>query len=119
MTTNKLETPDTVNPVRPPNSPVKLPPNVTIMMKIIAAIIVPSAPASAAFHIPPNIPLWAINPTINPTINNPANSYWEKNILTVIASIKPINTAPHFAIQSPLQIANELTCLFIRIIYFF
>ena len=74
MTTPKLEIPEVVNPVMPPNSPNKLPPNVADKTNNIAQTIVPNAPARAAFHIPPKIPLLAIYPVINPTISNPTNS---------------------------------------------
>ena len=54
---NKLETPETVNPVSPPRGPINaVPPMVTSIMNSIDATIVPNAPASAAFHIPPSIP---------------------------------------------------------------
>ena len=54
---NKLETPDTVNPLSPPRGPINaVPPTVTSKMNRNDATIVPNAPASAAFHIPPNIP---------------------------------------------------------------
>ena len=45
--------PDVVNPVRPPNAPIKLPPIVVTSMNSIALIIVPNVPARAAFHKPP------------------------------------------------------------------
>ena len=36
--------PDVVNPVRPPNAPIKLPPIVVAIMNSIALIIVPNVP---------------------------------------------------------------------------
>ena len=66
--------PDVVNPVRPPNAPIKLPPIVVAIMNSIALIIVPNVPARAAFHKPPRAPSWAIYPVMKPTINNPIKS---------------------------------------------
>ena len=57
---NKLEIPDSVNPVNPPNIPNKLPPNVAMNTNNIAAAIVPNAPATAAFHKPPIAPSCAM-----------------------------------------------------------
>ena len=57
MTENMVDIPYTVNPLSPPRVPIRaLPPMATRMMNSIADMIVPNAPASAAFHIPPSIP---------------------------------------------------------------
>ena len=55
-----LATPDIVNPANPPKIPAMLPPKVAASMNNIAQMIVPYAPATAAFHKPPNIPSWAM-----------------------------------------------------------
>ena len=60
MIVNRLAIPEIVNPVNPPKAPRKLPPKVATKMNNIAVIIVPNAPARAAFHRPLKAPSWAI-----------------------------------------------------------
>ena len=99
-----LANPETVNQVTPPKIPANEPPNVATKINKIALMIVPNAPASAAFQRPPIGPECAIYPVINPTINNPMNSYGAKNAFTITASMKPMNTALHLAMMSPFYI---------------
>ena len=99
-----LAIPEIVNPANPPKMPSRLPPRVALSTNTIAVIIVPNAPATAAFHSPHIAPEWAMYPVMNQTISNPTNSYCAKNDFTKTANMKPTNTALHLVIISPFNI---------------